>query len=148
MFACTFIGHRDFSSNYYDKLCFTIEKLILDNNVKVFYVGTKGAFDKAVYRALSDLKNKYSIKIIVVKAYLNEKTTDSYSPEETLFPCILEKTPLRYAINKRNIYMIKQSQYMICYLNHTFSNSYTFVKYAVSHKLEIVNIGSLDINSN
>ena len=44
--------------------------------------------------------------------------------------------------------MIKQSQYMICYLNHTFSNSYTFVKYAVSHKLEIVNIGSLDINSN
>ena len=148
MLSCTFIGHKDFPQKLYEKLYFEIENLILRKGVYIFYVGTNGAFDKAVYRALCNLKNKYPIQINVVLAYLNQKDMGTYLNEETVFPIVLERTPFKYAINKRNIYMIKQSQYMICYLNHTFSNSYTFVKYAVSHKLEIVNIGSLDINSN
>ena len=69
MVACTFIGHKDFTSMYYGKLCEAIENLILSERVNVFYVGTNGAFDRAVYRALCDLTKKYKIKIYVIAAY-------------------------------------------------------------------------------
>ena len=146
MFACTFIGHKDFPENLYQNLYNEIENLIVFDCVNVFYVGTNGAFDRAVYRVLSELKKKYEIKINVALAHLNQKSTNFYKSEETFFPNVLERTPFKYAINKRNIFMIKQSQYMICYLNNTFSNSSTFVKSAKSRKLKIVNIGSFDIS--
>ena len=146
MFACTFIGHKDFPTNLYEKLYIEIENLILVKDVSVFYIGTNGAFDNSVYRVLCDLREKYQIEVRVMLAYLNQKSSTKYLASETIFPSVLEKTPFRYAISKRNMCMIEQSQYMICYLNHTFSNSYTFVKYAVSRKLQIINIGDYDIN--
>lgn len=146
MFACTFIGHKDFPQKYYEKLYIEAENLVLFKDVHIFYVGTNGAFDNAVYRVLCDLKEKYKIEIKVILAYLNQKNAIKYLDDETIFPSVLETTPFRYVISKRNMYMIKKSQYMICYLNHTFSNSYTFVKYAATHKLKIINIGEFDIN--
>ena len=146
MFACTFIGHKDFSQKHFEKLYIEVENLILFKDVRVFYVGTNGAFDNAVYRVLCNLRENYNIEIKVMVAYLNQKSTIKYLDNETIFPSVLEKTPLKYAISKRNMYMIDESQYMICYLNHTFSNSYTFVKYALSHKLQVINIGNFDIN--
>lgn len=146
MFACTFIGHRDFPQNFLGKLYTKVETLILLKNVRIFYVGTNGSFDNSVYRVLCDLKAKYQIEIRVMLAYLNQRNTTKYLTSETIFPSILEKTPLRYAISKRNMFMIDNSQYMICYLNHTFSDSYTFVKYAVTHKLEVINLGKFNIS--
>ncbi len=145
MLACTFIGHRDFPQSVYEKLYIEIEKLILFKNVNVFYVGTNGMFDDSVYRVLCDLKKKHTIEIRVTLAYLNQKNTDKYLTNETVFPSVLEKTPNRYAISKRNMFMIKKSQYMICYLRHTFSNTYTFVKKAKRNNLTIINIGDYGI---
>ena len=147
MAACTFIGHKDFTFKYYSKLCEAIENLILSERVNEFYVGTNGAFDRSAYRALCDLEKKYKIRINVITAYLNQKDLSVYKQNEIIFPEILEKTPYRYAINKRNFYMIEKSQYMICYMNHTFSNTYNFVNRAAKRKLKIINIGEYDISN-
>lgn len=64
---------------------------------------------------------------------------------KTEFPYEVEKVPLRFAISKRNEYMIKQSQYLICYINSTFSNSYKFAKMAKKLNLEVINLGDLEI---
>ena len=77
-------------------------------------------------------------------AYLNRG--GDYSEGFVVFPEVLEKTPFRVAIAKINEYMIKNSQYMVCYINHTFSNTYTFVKMAKSKKLKIINVGDLDLD--
>lgn len=130
-----------------DKLYRTIEGLIINEKICKFYVGTSGAFDHCVYVVLKQLREKYNIEIIVVLAYLNEKENMKYSPTETVFPSVLEKTPPKFAIIKRNIYMIERSQYMVCYLNYTFSNSYTFVKKAVAKKLNVINIGDFNIKT-
>ncbi len=146
MKSCTFIGHRDSSINLYDKLYCEIEKMIVRENVKNFYVGTNGNFDKIVYNILSKLKDKYKIQINVVLAYLNLKKENIYFDiNETIFPDILEKTPLRFAINKRNEYMIKKSQYIICCVDNTFTNSYKYVEMALKNNLRIINIGSCEI---
>ena len=43
--------------------------------------------------------------------------------------------------------MINQSDYMICYANNTFSNTYKFIKIAKKQGLEIFNTGALDIKN-
>lgn len=79
-------------------------------------------------------------------AYLNKNRENAYYDiKKTLFPDILEKTPLKFAINKRNLYMIEKSQYMICCIDNTYSNAYTFVKAAMRKKLSIINIGKYNL---
>lgn len=106
MAVCTFIGHKDCPDKIKSKLRKTIEELIVNENVDTFYVGTHGGFDYFVYETLCDLEAKYNIGINVVLAYLDVKQT-YYDSRKTVFPTILETTPKRYAITKRNYYMIK-----------------------------------------
>ncbi len=147
MNSCTFIGHRNCSLEIYNQLYQTIEKLVVEEDVSTFYVGTHGNFDKFVYQVLVELEKKYTIKVFVVLAYLNGKKENIYyDMNKTIFPDILERTPLRYAINKRNEFMIKNSQYMICCVDNTFSNSYEYVKLALKNKLVVINIGTYKVN--
>ncbi|MBQ4119988.1 MAG: hypothetical protein IJD45_06320 [Clostridia bacterium] len=144
---CTFIGHKDCPVEIFDKLYYEIEKLILKENVRIFYVGTNGNFDKMIYQVLEKLESKYNITIYVVLAYLNMKKKNIYfNINKTIFPNTLEKTPLRYAINKRNEYMIKKSDYIICFVKNTFSNSYNYLQVAMKNNLEIINLGSYKSN--
>lgn len=146
MNACTFIGHQDCDRSIVPTLYAEIEKLILCENVSTFYVGNNGHFDYYVYQALCELEKSYDMEIIVVLAYLNYKHDAYYSCSKTMFPSVLEKTPLRFAISKRNLYMISNSKFLICYLNQTFTNTYSYVKKALRQKLTIINIGSYDLD--
>lgn len=147
MRSCTFIGHKNCSAQVYERLRREIEKMIIEEMVETFYVGTHGNFDRMVYQVLTELEKEYKINVFVVLAYLNMKKENIYyDMSKTIFPDVLEKTPLRYAINKRNEYMIKKSQYLICCVDNTFSNSYTYVERALKHKLTIINIGNYNIN--
>lgn len=145
MHNCTFIGHSNCSQEIERILLDTIEDLIVKENVKTFYVGTHGKFDRYVYSTLCELKKTYKIKIFVVLSYINS-VPDYCKNAETIFPEVLEKTPFKYAINKRNMYMIEQSHYMVCYLENTFSNTYEIVKKAYRKKLKIINIGHINLN--
>lgn len=147
MESCVLIGHRDCSDMIVDKLTKEMEKLIVKYDVRVFYVGTHGNFDRMAYGVLCKLESKYNIKTVVVLAYLNDKKKLYYDQEKTIIPEGIEKVQKRYAINNRNVYMINQSDYMICYANNTFSNTYKFIKIAKKQGLEIFNIGALDIKN-
>ena len=147
MLSCTFIGHRDCSSGLKNKLYLEIEKLIILEKVKKFYVGVNGGFDKLVYGVLCELEKIYNIDIVVVLAYLGAKNdVFNYDPQKSIFPDVLENVPLRFAINRRNRYMIEQSDFVVCYMNHTFSNTYTFLRFAAKTNKKIVNIGDYDVN--
>lgn len=147
MHACTFIGHSDCSEDILPPLRTAIEKLIINENVSTFYVGTHGRFDRFAYEILCELETKYSISTFVVLPYLNSRNKNIYyDPYKTIFPSVLDKTPPRFAINKRNLYMIEQSQYMICCIDNTLSNSYTFAKRAINKKLKVINIGKYKLS--
>ncbi len=147
MYSCTFIGHRDCSKDIKEKLIFEIENLILYQNANTFYVGTQGGFDRLVYECLCELEEKYIIKVVVVLAYLNrEDELTYYDTKKTVFPDCLTKTPPRFAISKRNDYMLQNAEYLICYLDNQFSNTYEFVLGAIKRKMKIINLGSLKIN--
>jgi len=147
MLSCTFIGHKDCLDNVSDLLYAEIENLIIKENVRKFYVGTHGNFDRLVYNVLCKLELVYNIEKVVVLAYINQrKETVYYDIKKSLFPEVLERTPLRLAIYKRNCYMIDNSQFVICYINNTFSNTYTFVNLAINKKKRVINIGEYNLN--
>ena len=52
----------------------------------------------------------------------------------------LEKTPLKFAISKRNEWMIDQSDFVIAYVEHSFGGAYQSLKYAHRKGKRIVNL--------
>jgi len=148
LLTCTFIGHSNCSEKISTPLYLAVERLITEEGVTRFLVGDSGNFDYYTYQVLKKLHLRYDIQFEVVLSYLNRMTEFSYySQDETLFPSVLENTPPRFAISKRNTYMLKSSQYLVCLLEHTFSNSYTFVKKALKSGMKVINLGAVDINS-
>lgn len=145
LYSCTFIGHSDCTPEIKVRLYSSIERLIKEYNVTTFYVGTHGKFDYYAYIILCELEKNYDINILVVLAYLNN-IPDYFDRTKTVFPESVEKAPPKYAIIRRNYYMIEKSQFMICYIDDNFSNSYKFIKNAVSKKINIINLGKFDLN--
>ena len=144
VYSCTFIGHSNCDNDIKERLYSEIKTLIQCHNVTRFYVGTHGKFDVYTYQTLCKLEKVYDIDVLVVLSRLGSIPI-SFEGANTIYPEILDKTPHKYRIIKRNHYMIDKSQFMICYINHTFSNTYNFVKRAVDKKLNIINLGKFDL---
>ena len=117
MKSCTFIGHGECHDGIIPKLLQTVEQLITQRSFDTFYVGTHGNFDRFAYHVLCQLENQYNIKVNVVLAYLTNNHNDFYNSNKTIFPSILENTPPRYAIVKRNNYMLDKRK-IHCLLFH------------------------------
>ena len=116
--TCCFFGHREVMHNIRQKLTAIIEKLIVDDGVTEFYVGHQGQFDWMVYSVLKELKVKYPhIRYIVVLAYMPDEPIKEVYGENTLYPDGLETAPRRFAISKRNDWMIQHSDYAVCYVH-------------------------------
>ena len=138
---CTFFGHSDATNETRLKTKTTIEKLISDG-VRQYYVGNNGNFDYIVQSVLEELSQKYDINYTVVLSYINEKSicADQYY---TIYPEGLERTPLRFAISKRNEWMIKKSNIAVFYVKHSLSNSHKWLEMAKKKGLKVINIVDL-----
>ena len=114
--TCCFFGHREVTHNIREKLTAIIKKLITEDGVTEFYVGNQGQFDRMVYSVLKELKSKYpQIKYTVVLAYMPDEHIKDVYGNDTLFPDGLENVPKKFAISKRNDWMIQQSGIAVCY---------------------------------
>lgn len=136
---CTFFGHRDASEKVVFALREVIENLI-KKGVKSFFVGNNGNFDLYVQNILSNIKNSTGeIDFNIVLSYLGEKAI-SDNQDATIFPEGLEKVPKRYAISKRNDWLISNSNIAIIYCTNTFSNSFKLSQKAIKKKLTVINL--------
>ena len=107
--VCTFFGHSMSVGDIEEELKLTLIRLIEENEQITFYVGNNGYFDYRVMDALEELKDIYpQIKCYVVLAYMpTEKKPVKYKLE-TIYPEGLETVPKRYAISRRNMWMISK----------------------------------------
>ena len=147
MQSCCFLGHKNCPDRIKARLFSAIESLIIEKQVRRFYVGSQGSFDRFAYEALCILENHYQIEFYVVLPYLNRPVESPYyDMQKTIFPDLLTKTPARFAIRKRNSYMIQQSNYLIAYINTPYSNTYPNLLEGLKRKKEIINLGDFPIN--
>lgn len=140
---CTFFGHRDTDDNIKPILKDTIIDLIENQNVSVFYVGSEGNFDSMVIECLRELSIIYSnIKYFVVLAYMPKtKEKDLFLEKyDTIYPDGLEKTLPRFAIYNRNRWMVKNSDYVVAYVSHSFGGAAQFVELAEREEKVVINL--------
>lgn len=143
MSTCTFFGHRDVSEKIEPTLRSTLLNLIEKEQVNLFYVGNNGNFDNIVRKVLKQLKQKYShINYAVVLAYMPYKTKKSYNEDysDTIFPDALENAPPKYAINKRNIWMLDRSDYVVAYVSHITGDAAKFKELSEKKGKTVLNL--------
>lgn len=105
MSVCTFFGHRDCPDSLRPQLQEAVEKLIREAGADTFYVGNQGRFDAMALGVLRELERVYPhIRYGLVLAYLPQEETEP----EAMFPEGLEKVPPRYAIARRNEWMLRR----------------------------------------
>ena len=141
MAVCTFLGHRDCPETIKPKLRAVLVDLITNHGVDMFYVGRQGQFDTYVYSELKKLKQEYpQINYAVVLAYMPSKKTvyDDYS--DTMLPEGIESIHPRYAISWRNNWMLKQSDYVVTYITHTWGGAAQYAEKAKRQKKAIINL--------
>ena len=146
MSSCTFFGHRILNKDIKDLLTRQIDNLIAEYGVNVFYVGNNGQFDHLVAAVLRKLKSRNpQISYSIVLAYLpeREKEHNQLSYTETIYPEGLEDTPPRFAISKRNKWMVMQSDYVIAYVEHSFGGAAQFTEYARKKHRMVINLADL-----
>lgn len=153
MKIASFFGHRDFMET--NELCHSIKTEILNciknKGIDTFYLGGYGAFDYCCAKYISEIKRQYPyIKSFLVLPYIDKKF-DEYKQkyinttfDGTIYPP-LENVPLRFAISKRNEWIIKHSDFIIFYINRTWGGANKFFEYAIKGKKDCINLGKIKI---
>lgn len=140
---CTFFGHRDTLDDVAILLDTVLTDLIENKNVDVFYVGNQGNFDKIVKRQLDKMKKTHPhIRCFIVLAYLPTKKNCTYMDcnDFTIYPQGLEMVPPKYAISKRNEWMINKSDYVVTYVKKSFGGAFQFKKLALAKGKNVIEI--------
>jgi len=138
----TFCGHGDiiYDDIVYKTLCDEIEKQI-KNGCSEFYLGGYGRFDIMAANILKKLKGTYDIKSFLILAYLNKKY-DASLYDGTIYPP-LEYVPKKFAIIKRNEWMVNNSDIVIAYVGHSWGGAAKTLDYAIKRKKHIINIAEI-----
>ena len=145
MSVCTFFGHSECYGLDAAVLRSAIEDLI-QQGVTEFVVGNHGQFDGMVFSSLQNLSNDYEISYSVALAYLptHKEDHDIYYGH-CFYPEGQEIGPAKFAIERRNRYLIDTADVCLCYVNHTFGGAYKFARMAKRRGLRVINLGSVEL---
>lgn len=131
--SCYFIGHREADERLLPVLIETIQQLISKENVRYFYVGGYGGFDRIAGLAVKEVKKQNAdITLHLVLPYHPAERAveapDGY--DGSYYPEGLENVPRQYAIVRVNRVMVDTSDWLIAYVRHGASNSRKILEYA------------------
>lgn len=141
----TFCGHSQclLNSEEIKELEKCLTEIIMQEPRCTFYLGGYGNFDRICFEVLTKLKQRYkTVQRVFVTPYISnyyKLKAFSKTYDEIIYPPI-ENTPLKFAIDKRNRWMIENSDLLICYIAYSFGGAYKTYKYAIHKKLKIVNL--------
>ena len=133
----TFCGHREVQEPEKVRkwLYETVEGLIQEG-ADCFYLGGYGQFDTMAADVVWELKQKYpQIRSVLVLPYL-DRTYDMSGYDESIYPP-LENVPRRYAISKRNEYMVDNADVVIAYVLYSFGGAERTLKYAERKQMRV-----------
>lgn len=145
-----FCGHSSYISNIED------EKIIIDFLIKSvndepcdFFLGEYGNFDKFAYACAKKYKSTHhNSKLIFITPYYstNYQNTHLNSKKEyfdsIIFPD-LETVPPRYAIKRRNKWIVDNANIVIAYITHDYGGAYEMFNYAKKKNKIVYNIAEI-----
>lgn len=138
MKICTFFGHRDCPTTVKSKLRGIIIDLIENQGVDLFYIGNQGAFDAMTRNILKEVSHIYpGIQYAVVLAYLPRERTDE-DTSDTILPEGMETVPPKFAISKRNEWLLRQASVVVTYVRYSQGGAAKFARMAERQGKQII----------
>lgn len=139
----TFFGHRKTPENVKPILRRILTDLIEQDSADIFYIGNQGDFDFMARQVLKELKEIYShITYTVVLAYMpsiKDKYYD-FNYMNTIYPEGLENTPKKYAVSKRNYWLIENSDIVVTYVSNRIVGAAKFKEISEKKGKKVINI--------
>ena len=136
----TFCGHSKLynSDTIKDRLTRELRSLSAQGTHK-FYLGGYGDFDLLAAKVLYELKQEYpETESILILPYLDRKV-DASLYDSTIYPP-LENVPKRYAISRRNKWMVEQADMVIACVDHDWGGASKTLAMARKKKLPVINL--------
>lgn len=143
----SFFGHSSFTKSYSDeeKILNLLEEKVGDNPADI-YLGGYGDFDEFAYQCAKKYKSRHpNVSLIFITPYITEKyqlqklSVLKQKYDDIIYPG-LEGTPLKFAISRRNMWMVDQSDYIVCGIYHSWGGAYKAYCYAKRKKRYVYNI--------
>ena len=126
--ACCFFGQRKINETpeLIERITKEIEFLITENEVSVFYFGSKSQFDDLCHKVTTELKEKYPhIKRVYVRSafqlipdWYENSLLEHY--EDTYFPEHIENAG-KASYVERNQEMINKSDFCVAYYDENYA---------------------------
>ena len=133
-----FCGHKEISEP--DKLRRWLEETVdelIQRGADTFYLGGYGAFDRLAANVVWSKKRLYpSVQSVLVLPYL-DRAVDATDYDGTIYPP-LENVPRRFAISRRNEWMVDHSDVVVAYVIHEWGGAATTLRYAKRKHKEII----------
>ena len=142
----TFFGHSNCLFN--DDIKKQLKNILLDEIIKnptcKFYLGGYGDFDSLCLRTLRELKKEFQdIELIFITPYLDNNYSKlefaKYHYDDVIFPP-LESVPRKFAILKRNEWMVEEADLVIAYVMYSWGGAAKALEYTKRKKKRIINI--------
>jgi uncharacterized phage-like protein YoqJ len=114
-----------------------------------FYLGGYGNFDRFARACCAEYKQTHpNVNLVFVRPYLTEtKMQDKEyirpNYDTSVYP-ELEDTPLRFAISRRNRWMVEKADAVIAYVDHHWGGAYQTYRCAKAKKKPIYNLSPDD----
>ena len=126
----TFCGHSKlYKTDSFSKWLDVILPSLIEGGAGTFYLGGYGAFDGLAAAAVKKQKKTYPhIELILVLAYLDRDIDTSYYDDSTYPP--LERVPRRYAIRRRNEWMVSASDVVVSGVTHSWGGAARTLEFA------------------
>ena len=131
MASCFLFGHANCPDSILPTLEQTIEDCYTKYNIRCFYVGNRGHFDRLATTAVKHVKQHYNdIRLYLLLAYHPAERAVDLSPgfDGSYYPP-LENIPRQFAIVHANQHMVKTADFIICYVKHP-GNTRRLLEYA------------------
>lgn len=128
-----FVGHKEADERLLPCLTEVIRQLVTEEDVRHFYVGGYGDFDRSAGKAVKEVKKQYTdVTLNLVLPYHSGERSVEVPPgyDGTYYPKGLENVPRQYAIIWTNKIMVDTSGWLIAYVRYGASNSRKFLEYA------------------
>lgn len=124
-----------------------IRKNVQKNEPLVCYLGGYGSFDEISAHACKELKKEnYNIEMVYVAPYISIAEQEKIKMMQkqglcdfSIYPS-LENVPKRFAISKRNEWMMTNADFVIAYVERDFGGAYKSLKVAKRKNKKIINI--------
>lgn len=143
----TFTGHRTLAETetLYKELVLALRASIPQSGTVSFYLGGYGMFDELCLRACREIKIEFPLcRICYVTPYYPQKTTHTELShyDESIYPP-LETVPPRFAIHRRNRWMVEQADLVIAYVKYQ-GGAFQMLEYARKKEKAILNLAQND----